>query len=326
MSESEALSASPTRASPSRRKAIKTALELKLRRAKGLRLQEFLQALMVRTHGAKFQPVGTDYSRGDLKCDGLLLDPLTVFACYGPVNAGANATEAAMKTAVAKVGSDFDGAKSNWPDIEAWVFVHNYVEQPPAQIVSKVLELKAVHTGVTIELFGKERFEEALFSLKAEDIDELVGDAATEEDFLALQPAEVLRIVGDLMASVDQRTVPDDDPIEVPDQKLHFNGLTSHSRSRIAQGMLNAEAVAKLLEGHQDPLLSANLAGVLKAKYLDLKAQGLTPDDILFSLYDFIAGAGKPSAALDASIWSLLAHVFERCTIFEDKPAEEIVP
>lgn len=311
---------SVTRPSASRRKAIRTALELKLRRAKGLRLQEFLQALMQKIHGAKFQSVGTDYSRGDLKCDGLITDPLTVFACYGPVNAGANATEAAMRTAVAKVESDFAGAKANWPNIKAWVFVHNYVEQPPAQIVQKVLELQDLHPGVSIELFGKEKFEKELFSLGSSDVDELIGDAATDEDFRALHPAEVLRIVSALMATVDHRTVPDDDPIEVPEQKLHFNGLTAHSRSRITQGLLNAERVATLLQDHQDPMLNASVAGVLKAKYLDLRAQALDPDDILFSLYDFIAGADKPSASLDASVWSLLAHVFERCTIFEDKP------
>ena len=75
------------------RKGGGSALELKLRPAKGTRLQEFLSALMTKIHSSNFHPVGTDYSRGDLQCDGLLSDPLTIFACYGPVNAGASATE-----------------------------------------------------------------------------------------------------------------------------------------------------------------------------------------------------------------------------------------
>ena len=181
--------------SSSRRRAIKAALELKLRRAKGIRLQEFLSALMSKIYGDNFQPVGTDYSRGDLQCDGLLNDPLTIFACYGPVNAGANATEAAMKTAIAKVGSDVAGALEHWPKLRAWKFVHNYVEQPPAQIVQKILELRRAHSDVSLELFGKEQFEAALFSLSPEDVAELVGDAATDDDFRALQPLELLNIV-----------------------------------------------------------------------------------------------------------------------------------
>jgi hypothetical protein len=312
--------------SPSRRRAIRAALELKLRRAKGTRLQEFLSALMIKVHDANFQPVGTDYSRGDLQCDGLLNRPLTIFACYGPVNAGANATEAAIRTAVAKVESDFVGALEHWPRLEAWKFVHNYVEQPPAQIVQKIVELRRTHPDVSLDLFGKEQFEAALFGLDADAIEELVSDAATDEDFRALQPSELLRIVNDLMSAVDHREVRNDDPVEVPQQKLRFNGLTGHSQGRIVQGMQDALRVAKLLQEHQDPLLDAALAGVLKSKYLDLKAQRLEPDDILFTLYDFVAAVERPSAALDVSVWSLLAHFFERCTIFEDIPRSRQYP
>lgn len=307
---------------PSRRRAIRAALELKLRRAKGTRLQEFLSALMSRVYRENFQAVGTDYSRGDLKCDGLLLDPLTVYACYGPVNAGANATEAAMKTAVAKVASDFSGALAHWPQLKVWEFVHNYVEQPPAQIVRKILDLREANPNILLKLFGKEQFENALFGLSSDDITDLVGDAATDEDFRALQPSELLRIVEDIMSTVDHREIQDDQPVEIPEQKLTFNGLTAHSQGRIKQGLLNATRVATLLQTHQDPLLDTSLASILKSKYLDLKAQGIEPDDILFKLYDFVAGVERPSAALDAAVWSLLAHFFERCTIFEDKPIE----
>ncbi|MER8674590.1 ABC-three component system protein [Mesorhizobium sp. M0037] len=275
---------------------------------------------MTAIHGDKFLPIGTDYSRGDLKCDGLLQDPLTIFACYGPVNAGANATEAAIKTAIAKVDTDFAGALEHWPRLKVWKFVHNYVEQPPAQIVQKILELRDQNSTSKIELFGKEQFENALLSLDTEAIEALVGDAATDEDFRALQPTVVLSVVESIMAVVDHRHVPDDGPVEVPQQKLHFNGLSAHSQDRIVKGMQNAIRVAKLVQDHQDPLLEGNLAGAFKAKYLDFKAQSLDPDDILFHLYDFAAGGGKTSAALDVSVWSLLAYLFEKCMIFEDKP------
>ncbi|MFT9380606.1 ABC-three component system protein [Gluconobacter sp.] len=310
--------------SASRKKAIRTALELKLRRAKGIRLQEFLTELMKVIHGDNFQPIGTDYSRGDLQCDGLLQNPLTIFACYGPVNAGANATEAAMKTAVAKVGTDFAGALKYWSTLKVWKFVHNYVEQPPAQIVQKILELRAQHSAIAIDLFGKEQFEAALLSLDAETITELVGDAASDEDFRALQPSVVLAVVDSTMKVVDHRQAPDDAPLEVPQQKLHFNGLSAHSQDRIVKGMQNAARVAKLIQDHQDPMLESDLAGAFKGKYLELKAQSLDPDDILFNLYDFSAGGHRTSAALDAAVWSLLAYLFEKCMIFEDKPVTQV--
>jgi len=306
--------------SNSRRRALRAALELKLRRAKGTRLQEFLSALMTKIHGLNFQPAGTDYSRGDLQCDGMLYEPLTLFACYGPVNAGANATNAAMRTAIAKVESDFTGALEHWPDLTAWNFVHNYVEQPPAQIVQKILELRKSYPAVRLDLFGRESFEAALFSLDDDAIEDLVGDAATDEDFRTLQPAEVLSVVDALMASRPKPALLDDAPIQVPTQKLHFNNLTAPWQDRIVQGMQNAETVGTLLQGHQNPLLESAVAGLLKAKYLDLKAQSLDPDEIMFRLHDFIVSVKPPSAALDVVAWSLLAHFFEKCTIFEDKP------
>lgn len=307
--------------SPSRRNAIKAALELKLRRAKGVKLQEFLSELMNRVHGAGFQGVGTDYSRGDLTCDGLIADPLTVFACYGPVNAGANATSAAMSTAIAKVSSDFLGAMKHWPALKVWTFVHNYVEQPPAQIVAKIYDLQAAHPGVKIELFGRERFEAALFGLDADAIDDLVGQAASDEDFRAIQPEVLLKVVTDLMA-VQHDAAALDPPRAVPERKLHFNGLSDHSQNRIIHGMQNSNRVGQMLDNHQDPMLGAEMAAVLKAKYLYLRAQDIEPDDILFQLYEFVAGVVRMTAALDVAVWSLLAHFFEICTIFEDEPVE----
>lgn len=275
---------------------------------------------MTKVHGSNFQPVGTDYSRGDLQCDGLLNDPRTLFACYGPVNAGASASEASMKKAVVKVESDFTGALKHWPDLKVWKFVHNYVEQPPAQIVQKIFALRKLYPSVSLDLFGHEAFEEALFSLGDDEIEELVGDAATDEDFRSLQPADVLAVVDAIMASPSEPALLDDAPVQVPEQKLRFNGLTDPWQDRIVQGMQNAGRVGTLLQDHQDPLLESAFAGLLKAKYLDLKAQALDPDEIMFRLHEFIVSAKPPSAALDVVAWSLLAHFFEKCTIFEDKP------
>lgn len=302
-----------------KKKAIRNALELKLRRCKGTRLQEFFAALMSAKYSDLFVPIGTDYSRGDLQCDGMLQDPLTIYACYGPVNAGANATQAAMATAVKKVTSDFEGAYEEWPELKAWAFVHNYVEVP-AQIVQQLFKLRADHPGIDIKLFGKEQFENALLELDETSIDELIGDAATEEDFRSLMPEEVLEVVSAIMKEVDHQGIPDDTPVVVPNDKLYFNGLAPICRDRIISGLQNASRVASLLQGHQNPLLDTRLASIFKAKYLSLKAQSLQPDDILFELKDFADMEVKSSASREVAVWSLLAHLFERCTIFEDAP------
>jgi hypothetical protein len=39
-------------------------------------------------------------------------------------------------------------------------------------------------------------------------------------------------------------------------------------------------------------------------------------------LFDFALAGRKPVTSRQVAIWSLLAYLFEKCTIFEDKPVE----
>ncbi|MEA2795796.1 MAG: hypothetical protein QOI87_3176 [Bradyrhizobium sp.] len=69
---------------PNRRRAFRNALELKLRRSRGDMLQLFLAAVMAKVWKDNFIPASAHYSQGDLKCDGLLQDPLTVGLLSSP--------------------------------------------------------------------------------------------------------------------------------------------------------------------------------------------------------------------------------------------------
>ena len=82
--------------------------------------------------------------------------------------------------------------------------------------------------------------------------------------------------------------------------------------------------MANLLHNHPNPLFDGEVAGVFKAKYLELKAQGFAPGDIMDELYEFAMAGHKAKTAREAAICSLLASLFEKCTIFEDAPVEEV--
>ena len=43
-----------------------------------------------------------------------------------------------------------------------------------------------------------------------------------------------------------------------------------------------------------------------------------------YPLYEFAMAGHKAKTAREVAIWSLLAHLFEKCTIFEDAPVEEV--
>ncbi|WGS21242.1 MULTISPECIES: hypothetical protein [unclassified Bradyrhizobium] len=133
-----------------KKRAFRNALDLKLRRCRGDMLQHFLAAVANKVWGENFIPATAHYTQGDLKCDGLLQDPLTVFACYGPTNGGDGQSSGATAQALAKVTDDFLGAVKAWPDVKGWFFVNNYVTGIPPQITAKLVQIANDHPHITI--------------------------------------------------------------------------------------------------------------------------------------------------------------------------------
>jgi hypothetical protein len=174
-----------------------------------------------------------------------------------------------------------------------------------------------------LKLFGHAQFEKAILSLDPEDIEDLIGDAATDADFRQIQLPEVQSTINDVMAAMNDGLIRDDQPIEVPAEKLDINQLSEIYRYRLKQGFQSAGRVGTYLLDHPDPTLDGRLAGVFKTKYLELKAQGFVSDEIMNGLYDFALGEHR-GIAREVAVWSLLAHLFEKCTIFEDDPSKVV--
>lgn len=304
---------------PKRRVFVNT-LELTLRRSYAGELQQFFGKLMSKLHKENFEAAGTAYSRGDLKCDGRLVDPETIFACYGPVNAGANATEASMKTAVAKVRSDFEGAKGHWPAMKAWTFVTNYLETP-AQLLQELSKLREEYPGIKITTFAKDSFERALLSLDIDDIEDLLFVNMTEEDFRNVEAKEIMAVVKDVMAQVGVRHELDEPPKPVPHGKLEFNELSTLTRNRIAKGFVGVPTVKRLFKDYPDPLVPPDLAAAYRTRYQELELQGLAPGDIMDGLYEFTINGHPATTSREAAVWTVLAYFFEACTIFKEPPA-----
>lgn len=302
-----------------KRKAFLNTLELRLRRCEGTDLQKFLGALMAKVHGENFEAAGTNYSRGDLKCDGRLVDPETIFACYGPVNAGAHATEASMKTAVAKVRSDFEGALEHWPEMKAWTFVTNYLDTP-AQILQEIAKLRGDFPNLKIITFAKESFARHILDLEIDDIEELLYGDITDDDFRNVEAADIMALVKGVMANVHVRDELDEYPKTVPEGKLEFNELSILTRNRIEKGFAGIPKVKKILKDYPDPLVPPDLAAAYKAKYLSLESQGLDPGDVMDELYQFTLNGHAGTTTRDAAVWTVLAYFFDACTIFKEPP------
>jgi len=304
-----------------KKRAFLNALELKLRRSRGDMLQVFLSAVMTKVLGDNFIPATAHHSKGDLKCDGLLKTPLTVFACYGPTNAGDGQSAGSLALAVAKVSDDYLGAAKHWPDLKEWVFVSNYVSGIPPQITQQILALEKAHPEHILKIFGIDQFQVAILELDLSDIEELLGDAASDADFRNVQIPDVQAVINDITQTFANGGVSDDQPLIVSAQKLAFNNLPEVYRERIKQGFQNTGDLSEYMLNHPDPTLDGRIASIFKAKYFEFKKQALPPDEIMDLLYDFALGGQRNSTPHEVAVWSLLAHLFEKCTIFEDQPS-----
>jgi hypothetical protein len=303
-----------------KKRALRNALDLKLRRCRGDMLQHFFGEVGAKVWKDNFIPATAHYTQGDLKCDGLLQEPLTVFACYGPTNGGDGQSEGATAQAVAKVKDDFQGALKQWPDLKGWMFVSNYVQGIPPQITAKILQIEKEHPDLAIGQIGVAKFEQLIFDMEIEEIEALLGDAASEVDFRALQLPEIQVVIDGVMAKSPDANMSDDKPAVVPAEKLEFNGLSAVYREFIMLGFRNAARVDNYLLNHPNPTLGELVARAFKTKYLELKSQHLAADTIMEVLYDFTQGGQQTSTPRAVAIWSLLSYLFEKCTIFEDKP------
>jgi hypothetical protein len=296
-------------------------LELRLRRAKGERLQELVASLLGHIYDDNFVPQCPWGDKGDLSCDGYLIDPPTIFACYGPENGGANKKPTDI---VSKVKSDLEGALAKWPRMRRWVFVSNLVGGPVPGPVTAALEEARIRTGVDVRYFGYDRFERELLKLDGDTIEHLIGRIHTDEDFIHLQPMEVRKVISEV-SRVFSLSYLEEVPKVVPERKLELNELNGCHASMLKRGLIGRGTVDEILKNDPEPLFASRVSMEFKNHYKCLRLEGFAPAEILDGLYD-LAMRGQPSKSTtdSAAAWAVLAYLFEACSIFEDTKWEAL--
>ena len=304
------------------RKSLRNAIDLALRRTDGRTFQTFFGKVMKAKHGDDYDPTSPDYTHGDLKCDGLLSNPLTVCACYGPLNAGHDQSEKTMHATADKVVDDFEGALKNWPGMKGWMFAHSFADTPP-HFLRRIQELRENHPNLDIKLYGRERFVDDIASLDEDVVEELVGEAALHDAVKNLQPKEVLAVVNTIMAHAATDDTFDEPPKPVPSQKIEFNELGGKRAQRLVEAYANSAQVKSLVADNPNPLLQQRLAAAFQTRYEDLVAQGLSPSVIFDKLIEFGMSGEDFDLDRQAAALSVVAYLFQLCTIFKEPPAEE---
>lgn len=176
--------------------------------------------------------------------------------------------------------------------------------------------------GKNFSFFGSESFFGVLNELDDADVDRLIGPIVTMRDCRDLAP-EVVKEVVDRIANGFALSFPEGPPAPVPPNKIEINRIPPSHACELKQGLLGHPQVEAMVGGSADRTLSARLSAAFEQKYDGLRRQCLTPGAIVDALYDFAIGGGSDTSERRAAAWSVLAYLFERCLIFEDKPRED---
>jgi hypothetical protein len=305
---------------PNQRYWWKIALELKLRKYHGDAFQDFFCTVMLKVHGDDFVRVRAFGTLGDKGCDGYLLSVGQVFQCYGALDGGGDGKVAYL---IGKMGDDYaKAARAIGAIMQEWHMVHNFVDGLPIEAVQKLRELEKADQKRKFGFVSIEGFEERIFALDMEEIEELLGPTATAADAHNLQTSELRDLVAAVAGAADD-VKSNVDPIKpVPVEKLVFNKLPGHWHSLIAGGWQNAHHVSTYLSRHHDPLVGEKIAQMFRDRYAYLKAQNLQPGAIMSALYEVVTGVGSVTPSRQVAAQALLAFLFESCDIFEDIPSK----
>lgn len=299
-------------------------LELKLYRTHGEAFEDFFATMMETRHGENFERVAASGRAGDRKCDGFLHETAEIFQCYGAARGG-EAKKSANKNLTKKMEADYLGASKHWKRMTRWHMVHNFIDGVGADPLHKIEDLKARFPHHGIHLFGKMSFKKVLFQLEEADVLRLIGRPATQKDFENLQPPEIAAVIQAVMTANSDFLPEGIEAATVPIDKLRFNEIAGSVARKILMGQPNAPIVEEYVERGPIELCGITLANEFRRRYLDLAHQDLTPTEVMIGLYDGIVGPGTPTHDRDVAAWSLLAYLFEACTIFRDRPAAEVV-
>ncbi len=273
--------------------------------------QDFFSSIMEKRYPGDFTRVRPWGSVGDMKNDGYLRSARILFQVYAP-----NDMEGA-KT-ISKIEEDFTGALPHWKRyFDTWVFVHNSRSGLGPGVLKKLLDIGLANPGLKVTNWGYEELRQETFGLGVEDLSSLLGPAPSQRGMVNLGLADLAPVL-DHLAMLPANDDPDLRP--VPADKLQKNLLSPHVADLLKAGMSRAGLVAKYFGAH--PMRQDRIAESFRAKYGELREQGLAPDEVFVALQHFAGGIRVPSAGHQNAVLAVLAYFFEACEIFERPVAE----
>ena len=101
-----------------------------------------------------------------------------------------------------------------------------------------------------------------------------------------------------------------------PKEKIKKNGLSSEAENLITMGMLGIDQIKEYLNKNPDPEFADRLRNGFVHKYLNLKKEELTGDNLFYELLNF-ASTNSNDFKIKAAGLKILTYFFEICEVFE---------
>lgn len=101
-----------------------------------------------------------------------------------------------------------------------------------------------------------------------------------------------------------------------PGEKIRKNNLSDEIANLITKGMIGVEQVKEYLNKNIDPEFSERLKNGFVEKYLELKTENLSGDEIFFGMLNFASNNSSDFLTRAAAL-TVLTYYFEICEVFE---------
>ena len=273
--------------------------------------EAWFRAMMECIHKGDFEFIKSGGRHGDKKSDGRIISGETVFQCYAPESPATFA-----KYAPGKIKDSFPQVLNYWPNLKAWVFVHNNAGGIGTS-ASDVLEgLRAEYHPVKIQTRSRQLLKELHDNLTMQQLIDIYPGVRL--DFGNVQ----MDTIRPLLRKVKAEHVAPTDPLyfgEDPDpKKLEINKLSSEARFNIQRARKGVGIVDRYIDGLSKPTSASIIQSSLISQYKNYMDLEHTPDEILAKLLKFVGDDGTPT--ITAAAYVIITYYFDACDIFKNVP------
>lgn len=290
--------------------------ELFFYKERGNGFEDFFSKVMKLKYKYTFTEVKTWGNIGDLKCDGYISEEEILFQVYAP-------NEITGTKLLKKTQEDYQKAIVHWDGcIKHWILVQNSkdgVRGIEANTLQAFEKYKREHENpIKISIWGIDEIKEIVFSLSIEDLYSLFGTVPTASDLQNLQIKHIQPFLMPFRVMYNYETK-SQDLKEVSQNKITVNNLSDYIQDLLKMGMRKAHLIELIIEQGQDVDAIQNFSESFREKYISLTQVNDSSDKIFFELRDFAGIKHVQNPIDELAILTLLAYLFENCTIFENE-------